>query len=341
VVFIYILLAVLLFGLLIAVHEFGHFITAKLTGVRVNEFAIGMGPAIFKKQGKETLYALRLFPFGGYCAMEGEDGESDDARAFSARPALSRLLIVIAGSVMNLLAGLLVLFIVFAPVREWYIPTVDTVSTEVALSEEKLMPGDVIKEIDGYSVWIYSDIQTGLMRGADDGEYDFRVLRNGEEKLLSGLRFVSGEDSGNKGATITFKTEKTSFFGKIRYTFLNGANFVRLVYVGLFDLLSGSVSTNDMAGPVGIGKIMVDTAKVSLSSLWFLLAFISINLGIMNLLPLPALDGGRLLFILIELIFRKTVPAKYEGYIHIAGFALLMLLMVFVTYNDIVNIFFK
>ncbi len=340
-IFIYILLAILLFGLLVAVHEFGHFITAKLTGVRVNEFAIGMGPAILKKQGKETLYALRLLPFGGYCAMEGENGDSDDARAFTARPIWARFIIVVAGSLMNLIAGFLVLLILFAPIKEWATPAVESVSSETALSEQSLMPGDVIKEVDGYRVYIFGDIRTGMLRGADDGEYNITVLRDGKEVELRGLRFVQGEAAENTGSIIEFKIEKSTFLGKVKYTFQNGTNLVRLVFVGLSDLLSGGVSKDDMAGPVGIGKIMVDTAKVSMSSLWYLLAFISINLGVMNLLPLPALDGGRLLFILIELIFRKPVPQKYEGYVHVAGFVLLMLLMVLITYNDIANIFFK
>lgn len=340
-IFIYILLAVLLFGLLVAVHEFGHFITAKLTGVKVNEFAIGMGPAIFKKQVGETLYALRILPFGGYCAMEGENGDSEDERAFSARPIWARLLIVIAGSLMNLIAGFLVLFILFIPVREWATPTVDTIVSDAPLSEQNLMPGDTVKEVDGYKVYLFGDIQTGMMRGADDGEYDITVIRDGEEVELRGLRFVQGDEGENTGARIEFKVEKTSFFGKIKFTFQNGTNLVRLVFVGLSDLLTGGVSKDDMAGPVGIGKMMADTAKESMPSLWYLLAFISINLGVMNLLPIPALDGGRLLFILLELIFRKPVPQKFEGYVHVAGFVLLMLLMVFITYNDIVKIFFK
>ncbi len=341
-IIIYVLLAILLFGALVAVHEFGHFITAKLAGVRVNEFAIGMGPAIFKKKWGETLYALRIFPFGGYCAMEGEDGGSDDPRAFSSSPLFSRMLIVVAGSLMNLLAGFLVLFVLFAPVREWYTPTVSKINSDFDVSEKTLMPGDTIKSVDGYRVYLYNDIHTGILRGSEDGKYDLIVLRDGEEVALSGLsfRYAEGDssDSQSGGDSIEFVKEKTSFLGKIRYTLKNGANLVRLVVVGLSDLLSGSVSGDEMSGPVGIGKIMVDTAKVSLSSLWYLLAFISINLGVMNLLPLPALDGGRLFFILLELIFRKPVPSKYEGYVHMAGFALLMLLMLAVTYNDIVKL---
>ena len=344
-ILIYVALAVFLFGILIAVHEFGHFITAKMSGVKVNEFAIGMGPAIFKKKGKETLYALRILPFGGYCAMEGEDSGSDDPRAFSVQPAHKRILIVVAGSLMNLIAGFLVLLIVFAPVREWYIPTVQNVEYHTEYNENMIAPGDVIRDINGYRIYLFGDITTAVMRGSDDGKYDITVIRNGEEKTLTNVSLASGETTevpgGKMGATIEFATEKSTFLGKAKYTFLNGTNLVRLVFVGLSDLISGGVSTDDVSGPIGIGKVMADTAKVSLASLWYLLAFISINLGIMNLLPLPALDGGRLFFILIELILRKPIPAKYEGYVHVAGFIILMLFMLFVTYNDIVKIFFK
>ncbi len=320
-------------------HEFGHFITAKLSHVRVNEFAIGMGPAIFKKKFGETVYSLRILPFGGYCAMEGEDAESDDPRAFSSRPVFARILIVVAGSLMNLITGIIVLSLVFAPVKEWNTPTIEHIDAVTEFSGASLMPGDTIVAVDGYRVYMYADISMGMMRGASDGKYDIDVLRNGEKVSLSGLEFASG-DTG-KGHPITFKREKANFLTKTKFVAQNAYNLVRLVKLGLSDLVSGAVSRDDLSGPVGIGKIMVDTAKTSMSSLWYLLAFISINLGIMNLLPIPALDGGRLVFLLIELVRGKPVPPKYEGYIHAAGLAFLMLLMLFVTYNDIVKIFVK
>lgn len=339
-VYIYIVLAVLLFGALVAIHEFGHFITAKLSGVRVNEFAVGMGPAILKKQFGETLYSLRILPFGGFCAMEGEDSESEDPRAFGSRPVLFRILIVIAGPIMNLLAGFLVLTIVFAPIKEWYVPTVANISAEqgTPISDNALQAGDRITAVDGYKVYLYNDIFVGLTRSSGD-THTINIIRDGKKRTLENVKLAQGGEK--KEGTIEFAIESTSFFKKVGYVAKNGANLVRLVAVGLSDLVSGSVSKDDLSGPVGIGKVMVDTAKTSMPSLWYLLAFISINLGIMNLLPLPALDGGRLIFLLIELIFGKAVPAKYEGYIHGAGLVLLMLLMLFVTYNDIVKLFIK
>lgn len=344
-IFIYVLLAILLFGLLVAVHEFGHFITAKLSGVRVNEFAIGMGPAILKKQIGETVYALRTLPFGGFCAMEGEDSESSDPRAFSSRPVLYRIAIVLAGSIMNLISGFLVLSILFAPVKQWYTPTVADIGERTEVTGDFLRSGDTIKSVDGYNVYIYGDIFVGLSRGGDENSaYDIEVLRDGERVLLKGVRlrtYDGTESSADDGKGISFVVEDTSFSGKIKYIFQNGINLIRLVKVGLGDLISGSVSSDDLSGPIGIGKMMADTAKNDISSLLYLLAFISINLGVMNLLPLPALDGGRFVFLLFELVFRHPVPPKYEGYVHAAGLALLMLLMAFVTYNDIVKIFFK
>ncbi len=344
-VFIYVLLAIILFGVLVALHEFGHFITAKLSGVRVNEFAIGMGPAILKKQFGETVYALRILPFGGFCAMEGEDTESDDPRAFSSRPVIFRIAIVLAGSVMNLISGFLVLALFFAPVRQWYTPTVADVGNSTPVSENFLRAGDTIKAVDGYNVYIYSDIFVGISRGGDEnGAYDIDVIRDGKKITLQDVKlkaYGKNDSSADEGKGIRFVVEDTSFLGKMKYVFQNGINLIRLVKVGLVDLISGSVSRDDLSGPIGIGKMMADTAKTDFSSLWYLLAFISINLGVMNLLPLPALDGGRFIFLLFELIFRRPVPPKYEGYIHATGLLLLMLLMVFVTYNDIVKIFVK
>lgn len=336
-----------MFGLLIAIHEFGHFITAKLSGVKVNEFSIGMGPAIFKKQMGETLYSLRILPFGGYCAMEGEDRESDDPRAFGSCHVLKRILIVLAGSLMNLLMGFLVLLFVFMPVKEWVVPVVDSVGTNVELPENMLHQGDEIVSVNDYNVYLAQDINIGLTRDDGDGLHDIVVIRDGEEKLLSGVRFAGdpaeentqGDETAKKGYEIILKTQESTFFGKLKYTAQNGMNLVRLVFVGVGDLLSGSVSKDELSGPVGIGKVMAETAKADMTSLWYLFAFISINLGIMNLLPLPALDGGRFVFLLIELIFRKKVPAKYEGIVHAIGLILLLGLMAFVTFNDIVKIF--
>lgn len=331
---IYILLAILLFGALVALHEFGHFITAKMSGVRVNEFSIGMGPAIIKKQFGETLYSLRILPFGGFCAMEGEDEKSDDPRAFGNAKISRRILIVVAGSFMNLLVGFLVLSLVFAPEKEWYTPTVESVPLSEDAGANTLQSGDIIKSVNGYNVYIYNDIFMGLDRNKEEGKHDVEVIRNGEKIMLSDLGLGYGQkDDGREG--ITFKIEKTSFGRKTKFVLQNGFNLVRLVYVGLFDFVTGRVSADGVAGPIGIGQIMVETAKTSMASLWYLFAFISINLGLMNLLPIPALDGGRFVFLIFELVFGKPVPRKFEGYVHLVGIVVLLLLMALITLNDV------
>ena len=337
---IYIILVVALFGALIAIHEFGHFIAAKISGVRVNEFAIGMGPAIFKKQIGETLYALRLFPLGGYCAMEGEDDESEDVeRSFHAKPLFSRFMIVASGPIMNLIVGVLVLTFVFLPVTAWTVPTLTAVEEHIS----DLQPGDTILAIDDYDIVLFSDFYIALDRAENPPLYDILVERNGEKVFLEDVKLELHKVEEN-GETVeryglTFDVEQTSFLNKAKFVLKNSYNMVRLVFIGLIDLLTGRAGLDDMSGPIGISSIMVDTAKQSMTSLWYLLALVSINLGIMNLLPIPALDGGRLFFILIELIIRKPIPKKYEGWIHAAGFLLLILLMVFVAFNDIFKLF--
>jgi len=305
----------------------------------VNEFSIGMGPAIVKKRCGETVYSLRIFPFGGFCAMEGEDSESDDPRAFGSRPVWSRISIVLAGSVMNLLIGFIILTLVFLPVKNWYTTTVASIGNSAEQSEDTLRAGDTIKSIDGYNVYIYSDVFVGLSRGGEDGAYDIEIVRDGEIALLENVKLTSGGADTDEDKAISFVVEQSSFFNKIKYIAQNAVNLVRLVKVGLSDLISGSVSKDDLSGPVGIGKMMADTAKTSWSSLWYLFAFISINLGIMNLLPVPALDGGRFIFLVFELIFKKPVPPKYESFVHMAGLVVLLMLMAFVTYNDIIKLF--
>ena len=338
-VYIYIILVIFLFGMLIALHEFGHFITAKHFGVRVNEFSIGMGPAIFKKQIGETLYALRIVPLGGYCAMEGEDEDTDDEGSFHKRPIWQRMIVIAAGSVTNLIIGVLILAIAFAPVKGWTSTTLNGVTNE----DVPLMAGDTIVRIDDYNVYLINDFFLQLERGENKPFYDITVLRNGEEVFLDDVRLeqreviIDGEKQMKYG--LNFAIEESTFTGKTKYVFQNAYNLVRLVKVSLVDLITGRAGVNDLSGPVGIGTMMVDTAKQSMPSLWYLLALVSINLGIMNLLPIPALDGGRLFFMLIELIRRKPINPKYESWVHAAGFLLLIALMLFVTFNDIVKLF--
>lgn len=336
-----IILAILAFGMLVIVHEFGHFITAKRGGVQVNEFWIGMGPTLLKKERNGTLYCLKLLPFGGACVMEGEDGESDSAHSFGKASLPRRMLIVAAGALMNFLIGFLIVLAVTQPngPNGGYIVStladVDPASTAAG----ELQAGDEILSVDGYRILVRTDFEMALSRGADT-TYEVTVRRDGEKLTLPAVRLeaaVEGED-GRKMIGLTFAEQPDSIGMHLSMAARTSVNYARLVWVSLGMLVSGQVGVDQLSGPVGVASVMATTASYSLAAFLQLVAFISINLGVMNLLPLPALDGGRLVFLIIEGIRRKPVPPQYEGYIHAAGLMLLLALMVYVTGQDIVRI---
>ena len=345
----YILIAILFFGFLIAIHELGHFITAKLCGVRVNEFAIGMGPLLLKKQGKETLYSLRLLPIGGFCAMEGEDEATDDPRSFARASALRRFLILVAGAAMNFLAGLLILLILFSPAQASNTAVIDSFAAGCPAAEQGyLQPGDEILKIDGHMVLIYDDISMLLSRG--NGEtVDLVIRRDGEKLKLEDVPMALAvyEDNGvsRERYGLNFSVAESGFLRNVNIAFRTSLDFVRMVWFGLEDLFSGAAGLKDMSGPIGIVNAMSEVGEASVSRLAALLnllyfgAFIAINLAVMNLLPIPALDGGRIFFLIVNVILsrviRRQIPGKYEGYVHLAGMALLLLLMLVVGVNDV------
>ncbi|MGI5976574.1 MAG: M50 family metallopeptidase [Candidatus Limivicinus sp.] len=345
----YILLAILLFGILIAVHEFGHFSAAKLCGVKVQEFSIGMGPAIVKKQKGETLYSLRCIPIGGYCAMEGEDGDSEDPRAFTRQSVWKRLIILVAGSFMNFLLGLLIVVIVYISATGFRAPIiVDFMEGCPYESEEGLRQGDRFLKIDGHRIYEVGDVGEFLSRG--EGVHDIVVKRDGRRVKLEGFNIVPVEYEGqaNKMYGFYFGFEEATFGNRLKYSWNTTMEFGRMVWMGLEQLVSGQVGVKDMAGPVGIVDLMAETGENAASTrdavldILYLAAFIAVNLAIMNMLPIPALDGGRVFLLLvtavIELITKKRLDPKYEGYIHAAGMILLLALMAFVMFNDIVRI---
>ena len=338
-----IILAILAFGLLVIVHEFGHFITAKRGGVQVNEFWIGMGPTLLKKQHNGTLYCLKLLPFGGACVMEGEDSESDNDHAFGKASLPRRMLIVAAGALMNFLVGFLIVLAVIQPNGPnggYIVSTIDSVDpASTAAAAGGLQAGDEILEVDGYNILLRSDFEMALSRGMDT-TYEVVVRRDGEKVTLPAVVLeatIEGED-GRKMIGLTFAEQPDSIGMHVNMAVRTSLNYARLVWVSLGMLVSGQVGVDQLSGPVGVASVMATTASYSISAFLQLVAFISINLGVMNLLPLPALDGGRLVFLIIEGIRRKPVPAKYEGYIHAAGLMLLLALMVYVTGQDIVRI---
>ncbi|MBE6948366.1 MAG: RIP metalloprotease RseP [Ruminococcaceae bacterium] len=346
----YIILAILAFGILIATHELGHFMAAKACGVRVNEFAIGMGPAIFKKQGKETLYSLRILPVGGFCAMEGEDEKSEDPRAFSSQKAWKKLIILVAGVAMNFIFGFIIMLIIFSRFNYYAGTTIDSLADGFPL-EDQIMVGDTVYSIDGHRIYYADDFSTYMSRG--NGEtVDMVVVRDGEKVKLDNLPLTLREyvDNGETQLRygITFNVIEAKFKDKIAYSWYETHNSVRLVLMGLTDLVTGKLGVQDMGGVVQVVDVInevgqqSETTSAALWNIAYICGFIAINLAVMNILPIPALDGGRVFFLLvtfvIEKITRKKVNPKYEGYIHAICLLLLLGLMVFVTYHDILRI---
>ena len=338
-----IILAILAFGMLVIVHEFGHFITAKRGGVQVNEVWIGMGPTLLKKEHNGTLYCLKLLPFGGACVMEGEDEDSESEHAFGKASLPRRMLIVAAGALMNFLVGFLIVLAVIQPNGPnggYIVSTIDSVDpASTAAAAGGLQAGDEILEVDGYNILMRSDFEIALARGADT-TYEVVVRRDGEKITLPAVVLeatIEGED-GRKMIGLTFAEQPDSIGMHINMAVRTSVNYARMVWASLGMLVTGQVGVDQLSGPVGVAEVMATTASYSIAAFLQLVAFISINLGVMNLLPLPALDGGRLVFLILEGIRRKPVPAKYEGYIHAAGLMLLLALMVYVTGQDILRI---
>ena len=408
-----ILIAVLFFGVIILIHEFGHFIFAKLFGVKVNEFAIGMGPTIFKKQGKETKYALRLFPIGGFVSMEGEEEESEDGRAFCNQKTWKRMIIIAAGATFNLILGIIICFCLVG--SEELVGTnqiLQFYETAVSNQQGGLKEGDKIISIDGKKVFSDYDISF-LMQRNSTGVYSFIVERDGEKLELPQVHFgrrTGGNFSYSEDCTISELSAKIKGFGlkdgdrilsvngekvtkgeeliaaigkdedytydftvdrqgetltftDVRMAVVTVFDFVilgqeknignvtknafgyalsmgRMVYLSLFDLISGQYGMNDLAGPIGTISVITDIAEESIatvdwSGLFMIMAMITINIGLFNLLPVPALDGGHLFFMVFELIFRKKIPQKYESYIHAAGLVILLGFMAIISASDI------
>lgn len=349
---IYIIIAIVIFGLLIAIHELGHFLVAKACGVKVLEFSIGMGPQLWHKEGKETQYSLRLFPIGGFCAMEGEDGESDDPRAFGNTAGWKKFLVLIAGSASNFIAGMLLILCLFAASTGYVSTTLSGfVDGFPCQGETMLQAGDEIVSIDGSAVLLYSDISTLLNRG-NGKTHDIVVRRDGEKITLNDLPLTPREyEVEGKKVTmygLYFQSKEATFGSKLRLGLANSVDFVRMIWWSLEDLFTGAVGFSALSGPIGIVDAMgqmaesADGVRQAVDSLLYFAAFLAINLAFMNLLPLPALDGGRVFFLILNglavLLFRRRIPAKYEGYVHFGGLVLLLGLMVVVAVQDVYRI---
>ncbi|MBO4937874.1 MAG: site-2 protease family protein [Oscillospiraceae bacterium] len=345
-----ILFAIILFSLLIFVHELGHFAAAKLSGVQVNEFSMFMGPAIFKKQVGETLYTIRCIPVGGFCAMEGEDEDTDNPRSFQKAAWWKRLIILIAGAAMNFIAGVALLGIVYAPAQQFAVPVVDFFEEGCALyGEEGLLEGDRLLELDGERIYVAADFSTILSLFPGD-THDLVLERNGKRVELNDFVMEKREfPDGNGGTSLrygfNFGIVEATFGSKIQYIWNSALDTVRLVRLSLQMLVRGQVGIQDMGGPVMIVDQMnqvaqaSETASDALLNMLYFGGFIAINLAVMNLLPIPALDGGRVVCLLIttavEAVTRRKINPKYEGYLHGAGMILLLGLMALIMFKDI------
>lgn len=337
--------ALLFFGFIVLIHEFGHFITAKLCKVKVNEFAIGMGPALFKKKKGETTYALRLFPVGGFVSMEGEDEESTDERAFNNKPVWQRFIIIAAGATMNLILGLIIVSVLLSNTELIGTNRIHSFTENAVSQQNGLKVGDKFLKIDGHR--LYSDMDlTFLLSRSENGAYDIEVERDGQKVKLDNLQFQTQKVEGVTVITYDFVIvgEEKTFLNVLRNTFAESASIVRLVRLSLFDLVTGKYGLSDLSGPIGTMDVIAEATENAVStdggweSLLTIMAFITINIGVFNLFPLPALDGGRLFFLVVEMIRRKPIKAKYEGIVHATGLVLLLLLMVAVTFSDIIKL---
>ena len=362
-VFITFAAALLIFGAVIAIHEFGHFAMAKLCGVQVNEFSIGMGPALIKTYRKGTQYTLRLLPVGGFVALEGEEspestqaegGNEEDAPAIP--PAVlaqrtgkplneaavwQRMLVMAAGAVMNFVLGFVVLLLLISLRSEPITSKVIYAVEDNALcGQTGLQAGDEIVAVNGRHCFVANDMLYELMR-TESYRAAFTVRRDGKLVELPDVQFDTWQDAqGQTHMTLGFtvyglkKTPKNVLKEAANSVIYYG----RIIYTSLADLLRGRESINDLSGPVGIVTAIGQAASYGWEDVFELLALITINLGVLNLLPFPALDGGKIVFLLIEAVTGHAVPEKIQGSLTVAAFALLFGLMLFATYNDIVRL---
>lgn len=330
-----VLLTLLLFAVVIFVHEGGHLLCAKACGIYVEEFSVGMGPLLFSRKKGDTTYSLRLLPIGGYCKMPGEDGESDYANGFDKKSLPRRMLVVAGGALFNILFAILLFIAVYMSIG-----TASSASLVGGVEEgypaavAGLMPGDRITAIDGTAVEEWTEM-TAIVQQSADKELLLTVDRNGETLEIAVT--PTENESGNGVLGITSGREKVSLFEAVKIGFVQTYELTKLILTTLWQMITGAIGV-ELSGPVGVGQAVGQVMQYGFVNFVVFIATISINLGVMNLLPLPALDGSRLVFLAIEGIRRKPVSPQVEGTIHFVGFALLMLLFVVITYFDITRI---
>lgn len=341
----YVILAILIFGILIFIHEGGHFLFARLFKVSVKEFSIGMGPRILSKTSKKSgiAYSLRLLPIGGFVSMEGEDEESDDPNAFNKKPVWQRFIIVAAGGLVNIIVGMLVMSILVFNSDILGSTVVAQVDEGTASYEAGLQVNDEIIEVDGANVHIMDELTYQIMRRGIE-PVDLTVIRKGEKITIENVQFPIGTTDGYSYGNTDFKVyrENITFPVLVKHSFYRSMYTVTMIWESLYDLVTGRYGMEAVSGPVGVTEALteaIDTdVQTGSNNFVYLAVVISMNLGIMNLLPLPALDGGRLVFLIVEAIRRKPVKPEVEGYVHFAGIVLLMILMVVICVKDVIGL---
>lgn len=327
------LLTILLFSVMVIPHEFGHFAAAKLSGIKVNEFSVGMGPKIFQKQGNETKYSIRIFPIGGFCAMEGEDEESDNPRAFNNVSTLKKIFVLSSGAIMNILVALLLMIITVQIIGT---PTnvVGSIEKNSPAELAGLRAGDRIVELDNKEINSWEDF-VQEMRAKESEQIEIGIERKGNYKeFIINPIYKDGRQVIGVTSKPAHNLFKSAIYGSKSTWQINSA-----MYSGLYKMLTGKVNfKKNVAGPIGIISLVGKTSKEGFISFIYLAVIISINLAVINMLPFPALDGGRILFTLIRKITGNAISDEMEGKIHLAGFAILIALLIFVTWNDILRL---
>lgn len=332
-----ILIAILFFELIIIIHEGGHFVAARLMKIKVNEFSIGMGPKLIQFKKGDTQYTLRLILFGGYCAMEGESEDSDDENSFAKKKVWRRFFVVVAGALMNLILGFLVIVIMLSSGS--LIGTTEIAKfDDKAVSSATLKQGDIIKSIDGMRVYTSTDVTTGLSRSGDD-TLDMTVLRDGKTLDLK-VKFNMEKYEGRNFINMDFWLvgNKKTVGGVIKESFKEWVSFTRMVFLSVHDMIVGKYGLSDLAGPVGTVSVVSTAVKTSAYSMLRIMALLTINVGLFNLFPIPALDGWRLFLLIFEGIFKRKLPDKWDWAINAVGLVLLLGLMCVITFSDITKL---
>ena len=343
-----IIIALFVFGFLILIHELGHYTFARIFKVKINEFSIGMGPKLLWYDSKKTgiRYSLSMFPIGGYVAMAGEDDENDDPNSFDKKPRWQRFIITLAGAAVNIVFGFLAMIVLTSIINIGNTKVADFIDGselgyEVSSSQSGLQKGDVITHIDGKRVKILDELSYEIMRRGYE-PLDVTVIRDGEEIVLKDVVFPTDEQQGQIFGVMDFKVQRVedkNIFTVLSFSWNKSVLIVRMCWESLFDLITGRYTFAAVSGPVGISSAIGSAARAGFASLLYMVALISINLGVMNLLPIPALDGGRLITIIIEMIARKPIPKKIEGMINGIGLSALLLLSVIVMVKDVIQLF--